>query len=181
MIIRQARMGDASEICAITNAVINDKAITFTTKERNEAAIAADIVLRWTAYLVGEIDGQVLGFATFSPFRASPGYVKTKEVTINLAPQARGRGMGRALMQGLEEVAIAQGVHVLVAGISGSNPVGASFHTACGYVEVGRMPQVGYKAGEWQDLILMQKMLPESDSGLDSGPNSGADSAASAG
>ena len=166
--IRQARTGDAPEICAITNAVIRDTMITFTTTQRSAADIAADIALRRAGFQVAGADGQVVGFATFYPFRAGPGYARTRELTIQLAARARGRGLGRALMQKLEQVALAQGAHVLVTGISGANPQGIAFHAACGFDEVGRMPDVGFKAGQKLDLILMQKLL----SGANVGPDS---------
>ena len=167
MMVRQARMADAADICTIVNGLIRDTVVTFTSKDRSESEIAADIALRWRAYQVIETDGQVVGFATYGPFRNGPGYASTKELTIHLAPQARGRGMGRALLQALEQVAVSQGVHVLVAGISGANQEGIAFHTSCGYDVVGRMPEVGQKAGQMLDLILMQKILPDGERNAD--------------
>ena len=161
MNLRRASMNDAAEICAITNAAIRDTVATFTTIERREAGIAADIAMRWDAYQVIELTGHVVGFATYGPFRDGPGYAHTKELTIHLAPQARRQGFGHALMQRLEEVATGQGVHVLVAGISAANPQAQAFHAACGYVETGRLRQVGFKSGQWLDLVLMQKELSE--------------------
>ncbi len=168
MTIRQARMDDAAEICAITNAMIRDTVITFTTKERSEAEIAADIALRWRAFQVAESDDKVVGFASFFPFRHGPGYARTRELTIHMADNSRRRGLGRALLQSLEQVAVEQGVHVLVAGISGANPQGIAFHAACGYDEVGRMAEVGFKAGQKLDLVLMQKILVRDVSDADS-------------
>lgn len=168
MILRQARIGDAAEICAIANAAIRDTVITFTSIERTETSVAADISLRWAAFQVVELDGHVAGFATYGPFRDGPGYARTKELTILLAEEARRKGLGRALMQALEDVAVAQGVHVLVAGISGANPEGVAFHAACGFSMVAKMVQVGFKDGQWLDLILMQKILSGADAAADS-------------
>ncbi len=156
---RQARMGDVPAICDITNAAIRDTLATFTTTERGEAEVAADIALRWAAYQVVLLEGQVVGFATYDAFRNGPGYAHTKELSIHLAGNARRQGIGRALMARLEDVAVHAGVRVLVAGISGANPEAQVFHAACGFEEVGRMPQVGFKSGQWLDLVLMQKVL----------------------
>ena len=159
MIVRPARAEDAAPLVALWNPWIRDTAITFTTDEKTEAGLAADIAARGPAFVVAEDGGALLGFATFFPFRAGPGYAWTKEHTVILAPEARGRGAGRALMNALEEVARSQQVHSLFAGVSAENPAGMAFHAAIGFTETARLPQVGYKFGRWMDLVLMQKFL----------------------
>lgn len=159
MIIRRAHADDAKAICAISNALIRDSLITFTTDLRSEAATRAAIGTANGAFLVAEEGGSVVGFASFGPFRGGPGYAHTKEHSIQLAPEARGRGVGKKLMARLEEIALEHDVHVLIAGISGANPDGVGFHMTLGFTEVGRMPEVGRKSGQWLDLILMQKIL----------------------
>lgn len=157
--IRQARPQDAASIALIANELIRDTLFTFTTTERTTEGIAAHLQKRGPPFLVAELDGRVVGFATYGPFRNGPGYLHTQEHSIQLTSAAQGRGLGRALMQGLQEIAKAQGVHVLVAGISSANPNAFGFHAALGFTEVGRMPQVGHKWDQWLDLILMQKQL----------------------
>ena len=76
-----------------------------------------------------------------------------------MAANARGRGVGRMLMQALEDHARASGMHSMIAGVSGENPGGVAFHDRLGYAQVAVLPQVGWKFGRWLDLILMQKLL----------------------
>ncbi|NSX56515.1 GNAT family N-acetyltransferase [Parasulfitobacter algicola] len=160
--IRPAERDDAEAIAAIWNDVIRNTAITFTTAEKTPRAIRADIYLKREAgqgFFVYEDAGIILGFATYFPFRNGPGYAHTMEHSINLAAAARGRGIGRALMSVIEGHARARGVHSMIAGVSGENSDGAAFHSALGYTEVARLPEVGRKFGRWMDLIVMQKML----------------------
>lgn len=159
MRIRQAQPSDAGDIAVITNTIIRDTLVTFTTDERSPEAIAEDIRARGPSYLVAEDDGRVLGFATYGVFRSGPGYTQCREVSIQLSDDARGQGGGRALMQQLQAVARNDGIHVLVAGISSANPAAVAFHAALGFHEVGRMPEVGCKWGRRLDLVLMQKIL----------------------
>ena len=159
MIIRTAAAGDAAPIAALWNPWIETTAITFSTALKSSEGLAADIAARGDAFLVAETGGALLGFATFFPFRGGTGYAHTKEHTVILSPEARGRGVGRALMAGLEDVARSQQVHSLFAGVSAENPAGVAFHAAIGFTEAARLPQVGHKFGRWMDLVLMQKFL----------------------
>lgn len=159
MILRPARATDAARIGAIWNPIIRDTAITFTSEQKSEADLVAMIGARGKAFLVAEIEAEVVGFASYGGFRSGPGYAHAREHTILLGEAARGHGIGRALMQALEAQARAEDVHVLVAGISGENPAAVAFHAALGFAEVGRMPEVGRKFGRWMDLVLMQKIL----------------------
>lgn len=157
--VRPARPEDAAEIAAIWNPIIDGTAATFTTARKTEAGLIADIAHRGAAFQVAEAGGHLLGFATYFQFRGGPGYAYTMEHSIQLAPEARGRGVGRALMTTLEEVARREGVHSLWAGVSGENPEGRAFHLRLGFEEVATLPEVGFKFGRWMDLILLRKIL----------------------
>ena len=76
-----------------------------------------------------------------------------------LAGDARGQGVGRALMARLEDHARTQGIHVLIAGVSGENEAAIAFHRAIGFTEAARLPEVGRKFGRWMDLVLLHKRL----------------------
>lgn len=159
MNIRQARVEDAGSITSITNTIIRETLVTFTTNERSVESIVADIKARGPGFLVAEHEGEVIGFATYGPFRSGPGYAQCREHSIQLAPEVRGSGLGRLLMTKLQEAAQAERVHVLIAGISSANPAAVAFHAALGFAEVGHLPEVGFKWGQRLDLVLMQKIL----------------------
>ncbi|MBU2962714.1 GNAT family N-acetyltransferase [Citreicella sp. C3M06] len=159
MIIRQARPEDAAALVALWNPWIETTAITFSTDLKTAEGVGADIAARGAAFQVAEDAGQLVGLATYFPFRSGPGYRFTKEHSVILAPEARGKGAGRALMAALETAARAEGVQSLFAGVSGENPEGVAFHAALGFTEAARLPRVGHKFGRWMDLVLMQKFL----------------------
>lgn len=159
MKVRQARFQDASEITKIWNFEITKGVSTFNSQEKAEDEVRDLILARGPAFQVAEQDNAVIGFATYFPFRGGVGYAYSKEHTIYLDPTARGLGAGRALMNALLLVAKRENVHSMLAGIGSENEAGVRFHTALGFDEVARVPEVGYKFGRWMDLILMQKLL----------------------
>ena len=155
--IRPARPEDAAAIAAIWNHVIRDTTQTFTTATKDPGALAVQIVDQ--PCFVADAAGRVAGFVIYGQFRSGPGYAHTMEHSIHVARDARGAGLGRALMAAAEDHARGKGIHSMIAGVAGENTGGAAFHAALGYRDIARLPQVGWKFGRWHDLILMQKML----------------------
>lgn len=162
MIVRPAEVEDADAIAAIWNPMIRDTAVTFNSVEKSASDISDLIRVRKLdghGFWVGFDEEEVAGFATYAQFRGGVGYAHTMEHTIILAPKAHGRGLGRRLMQVLEDHARSAGAHSMFAGVSSGNPDGVAFHAALGYAEIVTLKQVGYKFGRWFDLHLMQKFL----------------------
>ena len=155
--IRPATPADAAAIAAIWNHVIRDTTQTFTTTTKDPGALAVQIVDQ--PCFVADVAGGVAGFVIYGQFRNGPGYAHTMEHSIHVAQDARGAGLGRALMAAAEDHARGKGIHSMIAGVAGENTGGAAFHAALGYRDIARLPQVGWKFGRWHDLLLMQKML----------------------
>ncbi len=161
-LIREAEPADAGGIAAIWNPIIRETVITFTTAEKTKTELQAlieDHHARNLPFLVSELDSTVQGFASASQFRNGPGYLHTLELTIHLAPQARGQGIATKLLEALEVKARTEDVHILIAGISGTNERALRFHKKHGFRQVGYMPEVGWKFDTPQDLLLLQKFL----------------------
>ncbi|SMO71767.1 phosphinothricin acetyltransferase [Thalassovita litoralis] len=161
-LIRPACSDDVPVVLAIWNPFIRDTAVTFNSAEKTAPGLTADIAAKEAegkAFFVAELDGAIVGFATYGQFRGGVGYARTMEHTVILSESAHGRGVGRALMTAIEDHARAAGAHSMFAGVSAENTAGKAFHAAIGYAEVARLKQVGFKFGRWMDLVLMQKML----------------------
>ena len=161
--IRDSQSGDAAAIGEIWNPIVRDTAITFWPTPRSDDEIAAIIAERnrlGHAHLVAvAADGRVNGFATYGQFRDGLGYAHSMEHTVHLAPEARGTGLGRALLAAVEEHARAAGHRLMIGGISASNLGSLRFHARMGYAEWGRIPAAGCKFGRFHDLVLMGKDL----------------------
>lgn len=155
--IRAARRDDAAAIAAIWNQVIRETTQTFNSLEKDPEALAEQIGVQ--PCYVADDGGRVQGFVTWGQFRSGTGYAHTAEHSIHVAASGRGKGLGRALMAMAEERGRATGLHSMIAGIAGENAGGIAFHSALGYGQVARLPEVGWKFGRWHDLVLMQKML----------------------
>lgn len=109
--------------------------------------------------LVGEVYGEVLGYATYGKFRAKPGYSKTLEHSIYLNEKAQGKGLGSEMMRKLIEIAKEQGYHMMIAGMDSENLGSYRFHERLGFRETARMPEVSFKFGKWLTLVFMQLKL----------------------
>ena len=160
--IRQALPEDAPAIAAIWTPIIRDTVITFWPTPRTEAEIVAYITERAAQghpFLLAEDAGVILGYATYGQFRAGGGYARSMEHSIALAPQARGRGLGRTLMAAIEDHARGRGMRLMIGGITGSNDGSIRFHERLGYAEWGRIPAAGFKFGAFHELVLMGKDL----------------------
>lgn len=105
--------------------------------------------------------GEVLGYATYGPWRAFDAYRHTVEHSVYVRGDQRGRGLGRTLMEALLERAAAQGIHVMVAGKEAGNTGSLILHEKLGFEKVGHPPQVGTKFGQWLDLVFLQKTLDQ--------------------
>ncbi|MEO8244167.1 MAG: N-acetyltransferase family protein [bacterium] len=153
--IRPATAADAPALAALWNPWIESTAITFASTPKTATDLAEMIATRPAFFTTDDL----AGLATYSQFRGGNGYATCMEHSVILAPNARGRGLGRALLQAVESHAQSHGAHQMIAGISGENPAAITFHAHLGYTEVARIAQAGYKFGRFMDLVLMQKFL----------------------
>jgi L-amino acid N-acyltransferase len=161
VLIRLAEAGDAAAIAALWNPYIRDTAVTFNPVEKSVAdveAMIADRHAKGHATFVAMGDG-LLGFASYAQFRAGAGYATAMEHSILLAPEAKGQGAGRALIDAVCAHAAAAGAHQMIAGVSAENADGLAFHARMGFAEVARVRQAGFKFSRFIDLVLMQKFL----------------------
>ena len=161
MIIRPVQLSDAATIRAIYQPYVTETAITFEidvpTVQEFERRITK--TLTQFPYLVAEVDGKVVGYAYASTYYARAAYDWTTELSIYIAKEACGQGIGSALYTALEEELEAQGYLRFLACIAVPNEASISMHKKRGYIQVAHFPKIGYKFNQWHDIVWMQKTI----------------------
>ena len=160
--IRAADAADLPAILAITNdAILNGTAlwnITPTTlgarRDWMEERQAEGFPI-----LVAERAGRVLGFGSYGRFRPHEGFSETVEHSLYVDADARGGGVGRALLAALVAHATEAGRHVMIGGIEAGNAASIALHEQAGFTRAALLPQVGRKFGRWLDLLFMLRQL----------------------
>lgn len=153
----------AQPILAILNEAIENSTAIYDYKARLPESMVGWFKSKETGHFpvvgVESEASELLGFASFGTFRAWPAYKYTVEHSVYVHHAHRGRGLGSMLMREVVARAAAQGVHVLVGGIDGSNEGSIALHTKLGFVHAGTIKQAGFKFGRWLDLAFYQLTL----------------------
>ena len=164
MFIREAQKKDLSIILDIMN-----DAILHSTSIYDYEIRSAQFVENWfnkkrldkLPVLVAEIDGSAVAYGSYGIFRAWDAYKFSVEHSIYVQKNFQGQGIGKQLLIELINNAQKDGYHTMIAGIDAANQKSYDFHKKFGFVEAGRMKEVGYKFDRWLDLVFMQLMLKE--------------------
>jgi L-amino acid N-acyltransferase YncA len=157
--IRSAAAGDADAIAAIYNEGIEERVATFETRSRSSAEVAAWLEEELPFLVAVGDDGSVVGFARVSPYSDRCVYEGVGEHGVYVARSARGRGLGRALLEALCAEAARAGLYKLTSRIFTDNGASRAVHLAAGFVEVGVQRRHGRLDGEWKDCVLVERLL----------------------
>jgi phosphinothricin acetyltransferase len=100
---------------------------------------------------------RVLGWAALSPVSKRRVYSGVAEVSVYVTECARGKGIGRALLEALIERSEEAGIWTLQASIFPENEASIELHLKCGFREVGRRERIARLHGVWRDTILFER------------------------
>ena len=107
--------------------------------------------------LIAATADTLLGFAALSPVSTRKVYAGVAEVSVYVSAQARGAGVGNALLRELVRASEAAGFWTLQAGIFPENHASLRLHEKCGFRVLGVRQRVGCLGGRWRDVVLLER------------------------
>ena len=174
MEIRNAGPADAERLREIYSYYMTETAVTFD-YDTPSADDFRDKIRKTSEnypFIVAEKDGCVIGYAYAGIFKDRAAYDWSCEVSIYIDRNIRRQGYGRALYRALEERLKEKGVLNLYACVGSPTEEdeyltydSERFHSRLGYKKVGEFHSCGYKFGRWYNMIWMEKIIGEHESG----------------
>lgn len=162
--LRAATTADLSAILAIYNHEIEHN-----TANWNTQAVSMQYMQNFFTELqthgfplivaVDDLSLEIVAYADYSFFSKNSGYIYTVEHSVFVKPEYQGHGLGKRLMLALIEHAHTQDMHMMVAAIDAENIGSIQLHQKLGFIQTGYLPQMGFKFGQWRDLVYMQLQL----------------------
>ncbi|KAA1426530.1 GNAT family N-acetyltransferase [Nocardioides antri] len=159
--IRDATEADVAACAAIYGAYVVETPATFeidppSVEEMGRRIAACQAGHSW---LVAERDGVVTGFAYGTRWAERPAYRWACEVSVYLARDSVGGGVGSALYAALLDRLTERGFHVAFAKVAQPNDASNALHARFGFRRVGLLERVGHKLGAWHDVAILQRDL----------------------
>jgi phosphinothricin acetyltransferase len=155
--IRKAVVEDGATLAAIYAPYVSQTVISFETVPPTAEEFSARIANCLPAYpwLIAEMSGQTVGYAYAGPHSGRAAYNWSADISVYLAADHHRQGIGRSLYDALIALLRHQGYHALFAGITLPNEASVAIHSAIGMRKVGIYREVGFKFGQWHDVMWM--------------------------
>ncbi len=159
--VRLATEADLPAINAIYNHYVAHSTCTYQITPETAEARLAWFRRRGPEHpvTVAEVDGEIVGWGSLNSFHPREAFARTVENSVYVRPDRQRLGIGRALLSELIERARAAAHHTIVAAISAEQTPSIVLHANFGFVETARLREVGWKHGQWLDLVSMQLFL----------------------
>ena len=161
MSIRKVTLKDVPAMLEIYREFVESTAVSFEYEVPTVEVFSRRVEehLAFYPWLVWEEQEKVLGYAYAGRAFERAAYAWNAEISCYLAPEIRGKGIGRRLYGEIERILLSQGVRKVFAVVTSANAPSVAFHEALGYKKTAVFPAVGYKLGQWHDVIWLEKQL----------------------
>jgi phosphinothricin acetyltransferase len=159
--IRRAEPRDLESITAIYNDAVLKTVATFDTEPKTADELATWFEKHGARHpiLVAESGGTIAGWISLSEWSDRLAYSDTAEVSLYIAEEQRGKGIGKKLLAAALNEGREAGLHTIVSRIAGGNETSVRLHESFGFQHIGIMKEVGRKFGKLIDVYLMQKIF----------------------
>ena len=161
--IRDVLPEDAERIQEIYSPYVSDTVISFEITVPGKTEMKKRIqklLANAFPYIVAENEtGTVVGYAYADKFGEREAYRYSFIVSIYLDMEVQSKGIGQKLYDELEKRMKKMGIVQVLSAITGKNEKSLKFHEKNGFTKIGHFPNVGYKMGEWHDIIWMNKTI----------------------
>jgi L-amino acid N-acyltransferase YncA len=158
--IRPMTEADALAVLAIYQAGIETGDATFETAAPSWAAFDRARLPEHRLVAVDRATSTVLGWAALSPVSDRCVYAGVAEDSVYVDESARGRGIGRALLEALVDSSERGGIWTLQTGIFPENEASVALHETVGFRVVGRRERIGRHHGVWRDVLFLERRSP---------------------
>jgi L-amino acid N-acyltransferase YncA len=162
-VIRPLLPADHAAAAAVYNHYVATSTATFAVDPVTPQEWAAEVLGGLDAGRHGgwavESDGAFAGYLLVVPYKARCAYRDTAEVSVYLAPEHTGRGLGREALDHVDRHAGAAGLHALVAGVCTENAASVALFERHGYERVAHFREVGNKFGRLLDVVYLEKVI----------------------
>ena len=119
-----------------------------------------DAAHRADCRLVARLDGRVVGWVALAPYSRRSAYRGVAWESVYVAPDARARGIGRALVDAVLAASEHAGVWTLLAGVMPENVASLALHERAGFRRIGIQRKIGMDAtGRWRDVVLLERRI----------------------
>jgi phosphinothricin acetyltransferase len=160
--IRPYQNQDTETIVSILNYYIANSTALYDYELRTlekQQSIFEEKLAKGFPVIVATIDDRVVGFGYYSEFRFREAYKFTVEHSVYVMPNEHGKGIGKAILNHLIDLARKQKLHTMIAVIDFENQSSVTFHEQFGFTSVGLIKESGYKFDRWLHSVIMQLIL----------------------
>jgi L-amino acid N-acyltransferase YncA len=158
--VRSMTGADAAQVLAIYQAGLDGGEASFETCAPAWEVFDATRLPGHRHVAIDDASGEVLGWAAACAVSDRCVYQGVVEHSVYVAPAARGRGVGAALLRALISSTEAAGIWTIQSGIFPENAASLRLHERAGFRVVGIRERLGRHHGRWRDVVLLERRSP---------------------